>query len=158
MHPVRDVSLAMHNAPDVDVILTLYVEDEWGWRFIEWPNWRYDRATLALPLAEVSRAQGVLDQRRPAPQAFRACLRVLLVGKPCGDDRPNACERALAIGATPCGRLKSIFERARSGWADREAARNPLLTRARCCRFRLQTRIRNRIALVCKHFATNDGR
>jgi Fic family protein len=30
------------------------------WQADEWPNWRYDLATLAAPLAEVSRAQGLL--------------------------------------------------------------------------------------------------
>ncbi len=30
------------------------------WQALEWPNWRYDLAALAGPLAEVSRAQGLL--------------------------------------------------------------------------------------------------
>lgn len=30
------------------------------WQAREWPNWRYDLAALAAPLADVSRAQGVL--------------------------------------------------------------------------------------------------
>lgn len=30
------------------------------WQADEWPNWRYDLAALAVPLAEVSRAQGLL--------------------------------------------------------------------------------------------------
>jgi Fic family protein len=30
------------------------------WQAADWPHWRYDLATLAAPLAEVSRAQGLL--------------------------------------------------------------------------------------------------
>lgn len=30
------------------------------WQAPDWPNWRYDLAALAQPLAEVSRAQGLL--------------------------------------------------------------------------------------------------
>jgi len=30
------------------------------WQILDWPNWRYDLAALAQPLAEVSRAQGLL--------------------------------------------------------------------------------------------------
>ncbi len=33
------------------------------WQASDWPNWRYDLAALAVPLAEVSRAQGVLMGR-----------------------------------------------------------------------------------------------
>ena len=33
------------------------------WHDPDWPNWRYDLATLAQPLADVSRAQGVLMGR-----------------------------------------------------------------------------------------------
>jgi Fic family protein len=33
------------------------------WQAGEWPNWRYDLAALAAPLAEVSRAQGLLIGR-----------------------------------------------------------------------------------------------
>lgn len=33
------------------------------WQADEWPNWRYDLAALACPLAEVSRAQGLLMGR-----------------------------------------------------------------------------------------------
>lgn len=33
------------------------------WQAGDWPNWRYDLATLAAPLAEVSRAQGLLMGR-----------------------------------------------------------------------------------------------
>jgi Fic family protein len=33
------------------------------WQAADWPNWRYDLAVLAGPLAEVSRAQGVLMGR-----------------------------------------------------------------------------------------------
>ncbi|HEY5264014.1 MAG TPA: DUF4172 domain-containing protein, partial [Steroidobacteraceae bacterium] len=30
------------------------------WQARDWPNWHYDWATLAAPMAEVSRAQGLL--------------------------------------------------------------------------------------------------
>ncbi|WP_407066743.1 DUF4172 domain-containing protein [Extensimonas sp. H3M7-6] len=30
------------------------------WQASDWPNWRFDLAALAAPMAEVSRAQGVL--------------------------------------------------------------------------------------------------
>jgi Fic family protein len=30
------------------------------WQAPDWPNWRYDLSALAQPLAEVSRAQGLL--------------------------------------------------------------------------------------------------
>ena len=33
------------------------------WQAPDWPNWRYDLATLAQPLADVSRAQGLLIGR-----------------------------------------------------------------------------------------------
>ena len=33
------------------------------WQAIDWPNWRFDLAALAGPMAEVSRAQGVLMGR-----------------------------------------------------------------------------------------------
>ena len=33
------------------------------WQAPDWPNWRYDLATLAQPLADVSRAQGLLMGR-----------------------------------------------------------------------------------------------
>ena len=33
------------------------------WQASDWPNWRYDLASLAGPLAEVSRAQGLLMGR-----------------------------------------------------------------------------------------------
>ena len=33
------------------------------WQALDWPNWRYDLAALAQPLAEVSRAQGLLIGR-----------------------------------------------------------------------------------------------
>jgi Fic family protein len=35
-------------------------DDEYIWQAGEWPHWRYDLAALAGPLAEVSRAQGLL--------------------------------------------------------------------------------------------------
>lgn len=30
------------------------------WQNVDWPNWRYDLASLSIPLAEVSRTQGLL--------------------------------------------------------------------------------------------------
>ena len=33
------------------------------WQASDWPNWRFDLATLAGPMAEVSRAQGLLIGR-----------------------------------------------------------------------------------------------
>ncbi len=30
------------------------------WQAADWPHWRYDLNALAVPLAEVSRAQGML--------------------------------------------------------------------------------------------------
>ena len=33
------------------------------WQASDWPSWRFDLAALALPLAEVSRAQGLLMGR-----------------------------------------------------------------------------------------------
>jgi Fic family protein len=33
------------------------------WQASDWPSWRYDLATLAQPLADVSRAQGLLMGR-----------------------------------------------------------------------------------------------
>jgi Fic family protein len=33
------------------------------WQAPDWPNWRFDLAALAIPLAEVSRAQGLLTGR-----------------------------------------------------------------------------------------------
>ena len=33
------------------------------WHASDWPNWRFDLAALATPMAEVSRAQGVLIGR-----------------------------------------------------------------------------------------------
>ena len=33
------------------------------WQADDWPNWRYDLAALAAPLAEASRAQGLLCRR-----------------------------------------------------------------------------------------------
>ncbi|NCA91342.1 MAG: DUF4172 domain-containing protein, partial [Gammaproteobacteria bacterium] len=35
-------------------------DDEYIWQAGDWPHWRYDLAALAGPLAEVSRAQGLL--------------------------------------------------------------------------------------------------
>ncbi|MDD2884569.1 MAG: DUF4172 domain-containing protein, partial [Dechloromonas sp.] len=32
---------------------------EYIWQFSDWPNWRFDLAALANPMAEVSRAQGL---------------------------------------------------------------------------------------------------
>jgi Fic family protein len=40
-----------------------YGEYKCIWQAPEWPAWRYDLAALAGPLAEVSRAQGVLIGR-----------------------------------------------------------------------------------------------
>jgi len=36
---------------------------EYIWQFSDWPNWRFDLAALANPMAEVSRAQGLLMGR-----------------------------------------------------------------------------------------------
>lgn len=33
------------------------------WQAADWPKWRYDLSLLAVPLAEVSRAQGLLMGR-----------------------------------------------------------------------------------------------
>jgi Fic family protein len=33
------------------------------WQSKDWPNWRFDLAVLASPMAEVSRAQGLLMGR-----------------------------------------------------------------------------------------------
>lgn len=33
---------------------------QWVWQSRDWPNWRYDLATLVSPMAELSRAQGLL--------------------------------------------------------------------------------------------------
>ncbi|MCF7996241.1 MAG: DUF4172 domain-containing protein, partial [Chromatiaceae bacterium] len=35
-------------------------EKSYIWRHEDWPSWRYDLAVLAEPLAQVSRAQGLL--------------------------------------------------------------------------------------------------
>ncbi len=35
-------------------------ENRYNWQARDWPNWRFDLATLAGPMAEVSRAQGLL--------------------------------------------------------------------------------------------------
>lgn len=35
-------------------------EKTYVWQDTDWPNWRYDLAALSMPLAEVSRAQGLL--------------------------------------------------------------------------------------------------
>ena len=40
-----------------------YGDYKYIWQAPDWPNWRYDLAALAAPLAEVSRAQGVLIGR-----------------------------------------------------------------------------------------------
>ena len=40
-----------------------YGDYRYVWQAPDWPNWRYDLAVLAGPLAEVSRAQGVLIGR-----------------------------------------------------------------------------------------------
>lgn len=40
-----------------------YGDYNYIWQAPEWPNWRYDLATLAGPMAKVSRAQGVLIGR-----------------------------------------------------------------------------------------------
>lgn len=88
-----------------------------GWdaaRLLDWAT-RVGPHTQGL----VSR---LLDQRRPPQQAFRACLGILRLGQPYGDDRLEAaCERALAIGATSYGSLKSIL---RNG-LDRKPVRPP---------------------------------
>lgn len=36
---------------------------EYIWQSGDWPNWRFDLAALAGPMAEVSRAQGLLMGR-----------------------------------------------------------------------------------------------
>ena len=38
-------------------------ENTYIWQAVDWPNWRFDLAVLAQPLAEVSRAQGLLMGR-----------------------------------------------------------------------------------------------
>lgn len=40
-----------------------YKQDLYIWQAGDWPTWRYDLATLAQPLADVSRAQGLLMGR-----------------------------------------------------------------------------------------------
>jgi len=37
--------------------------DKYLWELADWPQWRYDLAALAQPLADVSRAQGRLIGR-----------------------------------------------------------------------------------------------
>jgi Fic family protein len=38
-------------------------DDNYIWQAVDWPAWRYDLSVLAVPLAEVSRAQGLLFGR-----------------------------------------------------------------------------------------------
>jgi Fic family protein len=38
-------------------------ENTYIWQAVDWPNWRFDLAVLAQPVAEVSRAQGLLMGR-----------------------------------------------------------------------------------------------
>ena len=53
----------------------------------------------------------ILHLRRHPQQGYRACLGILRLGKTFGDDRlEGACERAIAIGATSYGSLKSILK------------------------------------------------